>query len=233
MSSTSIPPESDSQLQPHNGAEKEESVSPLQSHLNYLHSPTTPLSTVVQAVHWLLLNPDFHLTPSISPTGKRLITLTSTASADATPSLAGTADLNTLGRIHLASATRCRDEHASLKTRLLHVSLDEPIEKLYDASQKLLREGLDNGTVRFPPLSKDEMDECPCCRGDPDAVILFGFHHGNGLYFEEDEYRAIWGDQEYHGLWSGSDGTWLMARKEMVERMVEAEEEKNKGVSKL
>ncbi|KAL4763670.1 uncharacterized protein BDW70DRAFT_131311 [Aspergillus foveolatus] len=233
MSSTSIPPESDSQLQPHNGAEKEGSVSRLQSHLNYLHSPTTPLPTVVQAHHWLLLNPDFHLTPSISPTGKRLITLTSTASADTTPSLTGTADLNTLGRIHLTSATRCRDEHATLKTRLLHVSLDEPIEKLYDASQKLLSEGLNNGTVRFPPISEDEMGECPCCRGDPDAVILFGFHHGNALYFEEDEYKAIWGDEEGSGLMSGSEGTWLMARKEMVERIMEAEEEKINGMSKL
>jgi hypothetical protein len=233
MSSTSIPPESNSQLQPHNGAEKEEFVSPLQSHLNYLHSPTTPLSTVVQALHWLLLNPDLHLTPSISPTGKRLITLTSTASADTTPSLTGTADLNTLGSIHLTSGTRCRDEHASLKTRLLHVSLDEPIERLYDASQKLLSEGLNNGTVRIPPISEDEMDECPCCRGDPDAVILFGFHHGKALYFEEDEYRAIWGNEESSGLMSGSEGVWLMARKEMVERIMEAEEEKNKGVSKL
>ncbi|KAL4744031.1 hypothetical protein BDV11DRAFT_176741 [Aspergillus similis] len=233
MPSTSIPPESDSQLQPHNEAEREESASPLQSHLNYLHSPTTPLSTVVQALHWLLLNPDFHLTPSISPTGKRLITLTSTASDDTTPSLTGTADLNTLGNIHLASGTRCRNEHASFKTRLLHASLDKPIEELYGASQNLLSEGLNNGTVRIPPLSEDEMDECPCCRGDPDAVILCGFHHGDAFYFEEDEYRAIWGNEEGCGYMSGSGGVWLQAKKEMVERMMEAEEEKYKGESKL
>ncbi|KAL4815424.1 hypothetical protein BDW67DRAFT_164004 [Aspergillus spinulosporus] len=233
MPSTSIPPESDSQLQPHNGAEREESVSPLQSHLNYLHSPTTPLSTVVRALHRLLLNPELRLTPSVSPTGKRLITLTSTASTDTTPSLTGTADLNTLGTIHLTAGTRCRDEHASLKLRLLHASLDEPIEELYDASDKLLREGLANGTVRIPPISEDEMNECPCCRGDPDAVILLGFHHGKALYFEEDEYRAIWGNEEGSGIMSGSEGVWLMARKEMVERMAEAEEEKDKEVSKL
>ncbi|KAL4751371.1 hypothetical protein BDW72DRAFT_173917 [Aspergillus terricola var. indicus] len=142
MLSTSIQPESNSQLQPHTGTGREESASPLQSHLNKLHSPTTPLSTVVQALHSLLLNPDLHLTPSISPTGKRLITFASNASEDTTISLTGTADLNTLGSIYLKSGTRCRDEHASFETRLLHTSLDKPIEELYDASQTLLSEGL-------------------------------------------------------------------------------------------
>ncbi|KAL4996917.1 hypothetical protein BDV10DRAFT_171029 [Aspergillus recurvatus] len=228
MSSTSIPEESHSQSQPLDGTETEESPSPLQSHLNSLHSPTTPLFSIVQALHSLLLSPNHHLTPSISPTGKRLIALTLTTSDDINISLTGTADLNTLGNIYLTSATRCTDEHASFKTRLLHDSLNEPIEGLYSASQDLLREGLNNGTVQIPPVSEDEMEECPCCRGDPDAVILYGFHHGRAFYYEEDEYRAIWGDEEGWGLMSRAERVWLMAKREMVERMMEAEEEEGK-----
>ncbi|KAL4984307.1 hypothetical protein BDW68DRAFT_190616 [Aspergillus falconensis] len=234
MSSTSIPADSDSQLQPHDGTEREESASLLQSHLNSLHSFTTPLSSIVQALHSLLLNPNHHLKPSISPTGKRLITLTLTTSDNIITSLTGAADLNTLGNIHLKSGTRCTDEHASFKTRLLHASLDKPIEELYNESEDLLREGLNNGTVRIPSVSEDEMGECPCCRGDPDAVILCGFHHGRAFYYEEDEYRAIWGDEEGCGSMSGAGKVWLMAKREMVERMMEAEEEeRKKGETKL
>ncbi|KAL6231105.1 hypothetical protein BDW75DRAFT_221068 [Aspergillus navahoensis] len=235
MSSTSIPEESHSHSQQRDGTETEESSSPLQSHLNSLHSPTTPLSSIVQALHSLLLNPKHYLKPSISPTGRRLVTLMLTTSDNTATSLTGTAGLNTLGNIHLTSGRRCTDEHASFKTRLLHASLDEPIEKLYNASEDLLRDGLSNGTVRIPPVREDEMGECPCCRGDPDAVILCGFHHGRAFFFEEDEYKALWGDEERCGFMSGAGGVWLMAKKEMVERMMEAEEEeeRTKAESKL
>ncbi|KAL5050805.1 hypothetical protein BDW71DRAFT_173229 [Aspergillus fruticulosus] len=114
MSSTSIPADSDSQLQPHDGTEREESASLLQSHLNSLHSFTTPLSSIVQALHSLLLNPNHHLKPSISPTGKRLITLTLTTSDNIITSLTGAADLNILGNIHLKSGTSThRSRHVS------------------------------------------------------------------------------------------------------------------------
>ncbi|KAL4973954.1 hypothetical protein BDW66DRAFT_141048 [Aspergillus desertorum] len=226
MSSTSVPPESESRLQPHNGTEGEESASPLQSYLNSLHSFTTPLPSIVQALYSLLSNPNQHLTPSITPTGKRLITLTP---GDSTViSLTGTAELNTIGKIHLTCGTRCTDEHASFETRLLHASLDEPIEELYNASEELLREGVSNGTVLIPPASEDEIGKCPCCRGDPDAVILSGFHHNRALYFEEDEYKAIWGDEEGCGFMSGAGKVWLMPKKEMVERILREKEGKNK-----
>ncbi|KAI9367236.1 hypothetical protein BJX61DRAFT_335510 [Aspergillus egyptiacus] len=182
----------------------------LETHLSTLS--TLPLSSTIETLHALLPN----LTPSVSPTATRHITHAT---------IPGLADLNTLGRIYLAAAQKCVDDHAPLKTRLRHAALDKPIENLYIANNELLKKGLEDGSVKFPPLSEDEAAACPCCRGDPDAVILAGFVQEDALFFEEDEYRALFGEEQECGMQCGERGTWLKASREQVERKIREEEE--------
>ncbi|KAL4804235.1 hypothetical protein BDV18DRAFT_142777 [Aspergillus unguis] len=195
----------------------------LSAHLQDLHNGTLSLHATIEAVGNLLPN----LTATISPTGIRLISIKRTNN-DA--KLTGEADLNTLGRIYLDCARRCTREHASFQTRLLHVSLEGAVGELYGASENLLSDGLKNGTVKFPPPGENDDVGCPCCRGDPDAVILFGFYQGEAFYFWEDEYKAMWGDEDEQGSSTSRDERWLMASKEQVERKLE---EEKKAESKL
>ncbi|KAJ6110571.1 hypothetical protein N7486_002806 [Penicillium sp. IBT 16267x] len=150
------------------------------------------------------------LTGSVSPTCTYLIKH---------PDYEDEAHLNDLGQIFLACARRCTTEHASCQTRLVHHSLDEPFEELYGKLWKIAQAGYKDGSMVPEPT---EDTGCACCRGDPDATILAGFHHGNAFYYEEQEYRDIWGDEDECGSsqsWK-EDGTlyvWLMASEEQVE----------------
>ncbi|EAW08801.1 uncharacterized protein ACLA_097390 [Aspergillus clavatus NRRL 1] len=92
------------------------------------------------------------------------------------------------------------------------------MEKLYVSSQEQLRRGLDEGSVTLRPVN---YDGCACCSGEPSAVILCGFHEGNALYFWEDEYKGIWGEEQNRGYRYGNDEVWLMASKEQVQRAME------------
>ncbi|KAL2815917.1 hypothetical protein BJX63DRAFT_152647 [Aspergillus granulosus] len=186
-------------------------ISPLQAHVDTLHS--LPLEEIIQALHALLP----HFTTSITPTGTRLV--------HSHPKYLGEAKLDDLGKLYLSSATRCTREHASCKTRLLHTALDKIIEELYNASEDQLRAGLKDGSVNIPPLGPDDDRGCACCRGDPDAVILCGFHIEESLHFWEDEYKSIWGEEPNTGGIYGSDYTWLKASKEQVEREAAKQEE--------
>ncbi|KAL4946640.1 hypothetical protein BDV06DRAFT_53560 [Aspergillus oleicola] len=195
-----------------------ESISPFQAYLNTLHSEDSNLHSTIQAIHDLIP----HLTISTSPTGRRLITLThpSTNSMN----LSGTANLDTLGSIYLSTARRCTETHASFTTRLLHNSLEQAMEDLYVASEDQINAGLQDGTVKFPPPDPNKIQMCACCRGDPDATILAGFHAGQALYYEEEEYKRIFRDEESCGSLYGATRSWLMASKEQAERKTKEEE---------
>ncbi|RHZ44075.1 uncharacterized protein CDV56_103228 [Aspergillus thermomutatus] len=180
--------------------------SPLQIHIEELSS--LPLHDTIQNLAHLL--PE--LTTCVTATGERLVTH---------PTYEGTGKLDDLGRLYLRAADRCTREHASFKTRLLHVSLDSVIGELYASSQEQLHKGLADGSVDLPP----RLDEgCACCSGEPFAVILCGFHEENALLFWEDEYKAFWGDEESRGGQYGQGETWTRASREQVERAMAREE---------
>lgn len=208
--------------------ENPESISPLQAHLNTLQN--LPLLTTIEAIHTLLP----HLTPSISPTGTRLVSYTpnndTEASTEQRNNLTGYGTLDTLGRIYLKCADRCTREHAPFKTRLLHTDLDPAMEEIYSASHDQLMDGLKDGSVKIPPPDENEVQMCACCRGDPDATILMRLHEGIALYFWENEYKDIFGDEKNSGGMYGSEETLLMASREQVERKAREVEE---GLSKL
>ncbi|KAL2833900.1 hypothetical protein BDW59DRAFT_156702 [Aspergillus cavernicola] len=192
----------------HQSTPSEDASNSLQAHINTLHA--LPLDATTQALHYLLP----HLTPSISPNATRLVTH---------QTLSGAGDLDTLGRIYLQSADRCTREHATFKTRLHHIALDKLIEDLYVATERLLRDGLKDGSVTIPPLPAGEEAMCSCCRGDPDAVILSGFAEEEALYYWEDDYKAIWGEEKNCGGQYGGGETWLKASREQVERKAQEE----------
>lgn len=135
------------------------------------------------------------------------------------PDYEGEAHLNDLGKIFLDCAGRCTTEHASFQARLTHHSLDEPFEKLYRQLYQMAMEGCKDGSM--VPEPKEDTG-CACCRGDPDVTILSGFHDNQSFYYEEQEYRDIWGDESACGSSHGlkEDGTidvQLLVRKEQVE----------------
>ncbi|PYI11456.1 hypothetical protein BO78DRAFT_134798 [Aspergillus sclerotiicarbonarius CBS 121057] len=176
------------------------------------HVSSLPLHARIQALH--TLTPQ--LTPSISPTGTRLITH---------PSYSGYAHLDPLGTLYISTATACFNEHAPLQTRLLHADLDPIFESIYVSSEEKLAAGLKDGTVTIPKKDNGPVG-CACCRGGPDAVILAGFEVEEALYFYEDEYRAMWGDEPENGMtYSSSEGTRLAASREQIERVLARERE--------
>ena len=168
-----------------------------------------PLLETITAIANLFPN----LKGSVSPTCKYPISH---------PDYEGEASLNDLGARFLRCASRCTDEHASFETRLLHNSLDEPFAELYGELYTIAMEGYKNGTM-VPEPREDK--GCACCRGDPDATILAGFHHEEAFYYEEAEYRAIWGDEEARGGSYSPGRTCLMASKEQIEKAMERERE--------
>ncbi|KAA8652866.1 hypothetical protein EYZ11_003137 [Aspergillus tanneri] len=152
------------------------------------------------------------LKTSISPAGMRLITH---------PAYDGFGNLDTLGRLYLQCGSRCTAQHATFDTRLLHATLDPIMASLYNASEDERRSGINAGTIILPAVSERG---CACCRGDPDALILAGFVYNEALFFEEEEYRRFWGDEESVGtMYQWNDGVrsrpWLQASKEQVERI--------------
>ncbi|RHZ55790.1 hypothetical protein CDV55_104874 [Aspergillus turcosus] len=130
--------------------------SPLQMHIEELSS--FPLHNTIQSLAQLL--PE--LTTSVTATGVRLVTH---------PSYEGTGKLDDLGRLYLRAQDRCTREHASFRTRLLHVSLDSMIGALYAASQAQLVEGLADGSVEL---------ESRLCDDEPSVVILRGGRYALG-----------------------------------------------------
>ncbi|KAI9037678.1 uncharacterized protein KD926_000094 [Aspergillus affinis] len=146
------------------------------------------------------------LTTSISPQGRRLVSH---------PNYEGLGDLDTIGGFYLSAAERCTTEHASFDTRLAHLSLEQNIYDLYCSSEDALRDGVKAGMVtRHRP---ENMQGCLCCQGHPPSVILARFHEGNALFFEEEEYKRVWGDEYSIGTRRGVDHTWLMASKAQAE----------------
>ncbi|RAL01337.1 uncharacterized protein BO80DRAFT_424889 [Aspergillus ibericus CBS 121593] len=181
------------------------------------HLATLPLHARIEALHALTPN----LTPTISPTGTRLITH---------PSYTGYAHLDPLGTLYLTTAWACTEEHAPLTTRLLHADLDPIFESIYVSSEDQLLAGRKDGTVVIPkPDENNEPVGCACCRGDPDALILAGFETEGAFYFFEEEYRALWGDEPEHGMmYSPSIGRRLAASRAQIKGALQRERERER-----
>jgi hypothetical protein len=136
------------------------------------------------------------------------------------PDYEGIGKLNDIGTLWLKLGSQCHDDHAPLEVRLVHTSMDDPIFEVYGTSYDMLKEGLADGTVTPPPPA----NYCGCCRGEASATILNRFHDRHGLFFTEDEYKSIWGDEPNAGQtfseWTEENG-WtkcsINASKEQIE----------------
>lgn len=182
-------------------------ASQLQHRINEI--PNLALSDAIQAI--VDLAPG--LTASVSPTGQYLIHH---------HYYKGPAHLNDLASHYLECGHRCTIEHAPFRLRLLHQTLDDVFDNLYGPAYKALRAGLNNGSI-VPP-EREESRGCACCAGEPDALVLAGFSTCEAFYFEEEEYRRLFGDQPDHGsrtsFWKDGEArqeTWIMASKEQLE----------------
>ncbi|KAJ5206583.1 hypothetical protein N7491_002802 [Penicillium cf. griseofulvum] len=136
------------------------------------------------------------------------------------PDYEGIGNLNDIGTLWLKLGSQCHDDHAPLEVRLVHTSMDDPIFEVYSTSYDMLNEGLQDGTVIPPPPA----NYCACCRGEASATILSCFHERHGLFFTEEEYKSIWGDQPNSGQrcsgWTEENGwekTSINASKEQIE----------------
>ncbi|KAJ5171942.1 hypothetical protein N7492_004535 [Penicillium capsulatum] len=136
------------------------------------------------------------------------------------PAYEGPGNLNDLGTFYLHCAERCRTEHAAFEVRLHHVALEDTFSKIYDEADTQFKEGRENGTI----VPEQQYKGCGCCSGRPDAVIGCRFHEGNALYFDESEYRQLWGSQKSAGSifeWSeetqSNQRIGVMASKAQVE----------------
>jgi hypothetical protein len=102
----------------------------------------------------------------------------------------------------------------------MHESMDDAIYEVYGAAYDFLKKGLADGTITLPVV--DESLGCACCRGEPSATILANFHPGRAFYFDEEEYKNLWGDEENSGgsYGVGEDGkpnNRIMASRKQVE----------------
>ena len=176
---------------------------PLQTRIDEMAN--LPLQEAVPA----LLSLAGNLTTSISSVGQRLITH---------PDYTGTADLNTLGKFYIHCARRCTDEHASFQTRLDHQSLDPIFENFYEETDEAIQSALDSEALT-KPYPEFQGGCCAHCSGEPAAVIPAGFVEGRALYFEEAEYKQLWGDVEPMGTTYSynPERTTCMAKREQVE----------------
>lgn len=181
----------------------------LQAHINHLIS--LPLEEIIQEI--LRLVPG--LTPSVSPTADRLITH---------DHYTGTAHLDKLGRLYLQIGRRCTEEHAFFATRLSYLPLDPLFLELYERCDDIRNAAIAAGTATKPSYKGQG---CLCCSGEPSAVILMGFADGKSLYFEEDEYRRLWGSTKSTGTRLFYEGKnrerrvcMLTASKEQVEALM-------------
>lgn len=153
-----------------------------------------------------------NLTTTLSPVGQRLITH---------PKYTGTADLNDLGRRYIHCASHCTDEHAPFQTRLDHQALDPIFENLYRETDEAIQNALDSGALDKPYM-EFQGGCCAHCSGEPAAVIPAGFVEGNAFYFEEAEYKQIWGDVTPIGStysWNPERRTCMATREQVEEAM--------------
>ncbi|KGO66607.1 hypothetical protein PITC_079790 [Penicillium italicum] len=114
------------------------------------------------------------------------------------PNYEGTGNLNNIGSLWLKLGSQCYDDHAPLAVRLVHTSMDDPIYEIYGTSYTMLKKGLADGSVA-PPAPSENDGYCACCSGEPDATILACFHERQALYFTQEEYKALWGDEPNSG----------------------------------
>ncbi|OQE39170.1 hypothetical protein PENCOP_c007G04393 [Penicillium coprophilum] len=136
------------------------------------------------------------------------------------PDYEGIGNLNDIGTLWLKLGSQCHTDHAPLKVRLVHTSMDHPILEVYGTSYTMLNKGLDDGTIAPPP----PLEYCACCSGEASAIILACFHEREALFFTEDEYKSLWGDQPSSGErssgWTNENG-WekrsINASKEQIE----------------
>ena len=116
----------------------------------------------------------------------------------------GRANLNRLAKIYLAFGSRCVYENAPLRTRLQHVDLHPAFETLYKDS----KDALANTRVAWLFNGFRELREfgvgCGECKGVPAVVIPFGETTHDALYFHEEQYRKLCGDESA----AGSMGDW-------------------------
>ncbi|CDM26303.1 hypothetical protein DTO013E5_7780 [Penicillium roqueforti] len=139
------------------------------------------------------------------------------------PDFEGIGNLNDIGTLWLKLGSQCHDDRAPLKVRLVHVSQDDLIYEIYGTSYRMLNKGLRDGTVA-PPVPHGDPNYCPCCSGEASATILAYFHERQALYFTEEEYKGLWGDQPNAGEkssgWTKENG-WtkrsIRASKEQIE----------------
>ncbi|CAG7965041.1 unnamed protein product [Penicillium olsonii] len=138
------------------------------------------------------------------------------------PAYHGEGNLNDLGRIWLQLGRKCYSEHAPLQIRLVHQSMDDVFFQIYGATYDILKKGLADGTIPKPEV--DENLGCACCRGEPDATILAGFHENEALYFDREEYWALWGEQPNIGERHGADmHAFAASRAQVVEAIARSE----------
>lgn len=179
---------------------------PLQTRIDEM--TILPLQKAVPALLDLARN----LTTTLSPVGQRLVTH---------PNCTGMADLNDLGRFYIRCASRCTDEHAPFQTRLDHQSLDPIFNNLYKETDEAIMNALDSGALD-KPYREFQGGCCAHCSGEPAAVIPAGFVEGNALYFEEAEYKQLWGDVRPIGMtcsWEPERTTCMATREQVEEAM--------------
>lgn len=186
----------------------------LQDYIDSLHSPSLSLAETIQAIA--------DLAPGLKAEAPKEYGYFANH-----PDYEGIANLTSLGSLVIECGKRCQTEHAPLHVRLIHQSTDDPIFYVYDTSQGLLKEAVDDGTVTYP--KGDKKAECACCRGDPDAVILMAFHERLAFTFDEEEYKSLWGDEKNSGwvcrtLPDGEVVKSLVASREQVERALKESE---------
>ncbi|CAG8893420.1 unnamed protein product [Penicillium egyptiacum] len=186
-------------------------ASKLQDHIDTLH--TLPLAEGVQAIADLIPG----LTSVVPQEHGYFVQH---------PDYEGIGNLNDIGTLWLKLGSQCHDDHAPLQVRLIHVSIDDPIYEIYGTSYRMLNKGLEDGTVA-PPAPHEDPNYCACCSGEASATILACFHERQALYFTEEEFKALWGDQPNSGErcrnWTEENG-WeersINASKEQIEEAI-------------
>lgn len=151
---------------------------PLQTRVDEM--ATLPLHEAIAA----LLDLTIQLTTTLSPEGQRLVTH---------PDYTDAADLNHLAKFYLRCGQRCGDEHAPFRLRLDYLTLDPRFNAYYEQTDNAIDNALQIGAIS-QPYQEFEGGCCAHCSGEPAAVIPAGFVEAESLFFEEDEYRAYWGN---------------------------------------
>ncbi|KAF2870477.1 hypothetical protein BDV95DRAFT_573908 [Massariosphaeria phaeospora] len=174
---------------------------------------TIPITEAIS--HLSALAPD--LQTHLSATGIRLVT----HAAYPDP-----ARLNYLARIYLYAGRRCAADRAPLATRLQHRNLAPHFERLYEQSAKQVKNAPLAGTLTGV---REITIGCACCVGAPWVVIPMGERMDGAMYFEEEVYRELWGQEKEKGSLYGFDdeknkmARRMKASREQVERAMARE----------